>query len=94
MKIIAMPMELQTGESISYTIRIEFDKELQIRKTQTQKSAIIKYPRILVNKIVSPDDNQTDDKWLFFYRAYGLVDVYDNKVAGVYLSNKAGSASA
>ena len=58
-----------------------------------EKSAIIKYPRILVNKIVSPDDNQTDDKWLFFYRAYGLVDVYDNKVAGVYLSSKAGSAS-
>ena len=58
-----------------------------------EKSAIIKYPRILVNKIVSPDDNQTDDKWLFFYRAYGLVDVYDNKVAGVYLSSKAGNAS-
>lgn len=58
-----------------------------------EKSAVIKYPRILVNKIVSPDDNQTDDKWLFFYRAYGLVDVYDNKVAGVYLSSKTGSAS-
>jgi hypothetical protein len=57
------------------------------------KAAVIKYPRILVNKIVSPDDNQTDDKWLFFYRAYGLVDVYENKVAGVYLSAKAGSAS-
>lgn len=54
-----------------------------------QKDAIIKYPRIIVNKVVSPDENQTDDKWLFFYRAYGLVDVYDNKVAGVYLSNKA-----
>ena len=58
-----------------------------------QKRAIMKYPRILVNKIVSPDDNQTDDKWLFFYRAYGLVDVYDNKVAGVYLSAKSGGAS-
>lgn len=57
------------------------------------KPAVIKYPRILVNKIVSPDDNQTDDKWLFFYRAYGLVDVYENKVAGVYLSAKPGSAS-
>lgn len=54
-----------------------------------QKDAVIKYPRIIVNKVVSPDDNQNDDKWLFFYRAYGLVDVYDNKVAGVYLSNKA-----
>lgn len=58
-----------------------------------QKDAVIKYPRILVNKIVSPDDNQTDDKWLFFYRAYGLVDVYDNKVAGVYLSSKPSDAS-
>lgn len=57
------------------------------------KDAVIKYPRILVNKIVSPDDNQTDDKWLFFYRAYGLVDVYENKVAGVYLSSKNGTAS-
>ena len=54
-----------------------------------QKDAVIKYPRILVNKVVSPEDNQQDDKWLFFYRAYGLVDVYDNKVAGIYLSNKA-----
>ena len=59
-----------------------------------QKDAVIKYPRILVNKIVSPDDNQTDDKWLFFYRAYGLVDVYENKVAGIYLSSKTGTASA
>ena len=58
-----------------------------------QKDAVIKYPRILVNKIVSPDDNQTDDKWLFFYRAYGLVDVYDNKVAGIYLSSKPSDAS-
>lgn len=58
-----------------------------------QKDAIIKYPRILVNKIVSPDDNQIDDTWMFFYRAYGLVDVYDNKVAGVYVSAKETEAS-
>lgn len=57
------------------------------------KPAIIKYPRELVNKIISPDDNQTDDKWLFFFRSYGLVDVYENKTAGVYLSAKPGSAS-
>lgn len=57
------------------------------------KPAVIKYPRILVNKIVSPDDNQTDDKWLFFYRAYGLVDVYENKTAGVYLSSDENEAS-
>lgn len=54
-----------------------------------QKSAVIQYPKHVVNKAVSPDDNQTDDSWLFFYRSYGLADVYDNKVAGIYLHHKA-----
>lgn len=54
-----------------------------------QKDAVIKYPKHTVNKVVTPEANQTNDGWMFFYRAYGLVDVYDNKVAGIYLSNKA-----
>lgn len=54
-----------------------------------QKDAVIKYPKHVVNKVVTPEANQTNDGWMFFYRAYGLVDVYDNKVAGIYLSNKA-----
>lgn len=54
-----------------------------------QKDAVIKYPKHVVNKVVTPEANQTNDGWMFFYRAYGLVDVYENKVAGIYLSNKA-----
>jgi hypothetical protein len=54
-----------------------------------QKDAVIKYPKHTVNKVVTPEANQTNDGWMFFYRAYGLVDVYENKVAGIYLSNKA-----
>ena len=54
-----------------------------------QKDAVIKYPKHTVNKVVTPEANQTTDGWMFFYRAYGLVDMYENKVAGVYLSNKA-----
>ena len=53
------------------------------------KDAIIKYPKHVVNKVITPEANQTNDGWMFFYRAYGLVDVYENKVAGIYLSNKA-----
>ena len=49
------------------------------------KSAIHKYRKHIVNKIISPEENQFSDGWAFFYRAYGLVDVYENKVAGVYL---------
>lgn len=54
-----------------------------------QKSAVIQYPKHTVNKVVTPEDNQTDDSWLFFFRAYGLADVYENKAAGIYLHHKA-----
>ena len=54
-----------------------------------QKDAVIQYPKHTVNKVVSPEDNQTSDGWMFFFRAYGLNDVYENKVAGIYLSHKA-----
>lgn len=54
-----------------------------------QKDAVMKYPKHTVNKVISPEANQSNDGWMFFYRAYGLVDVYENKVAGIYLSNKA-----
>lgn len=53
-----------------------------------QKSAVIQYPKHTVNKVVTPEDNQTDDSWLFFFRAYGLADVYKNKAAGIYLHHK------
>lgn len=52
------------------------------------KDALLQYPKHTVNKVVSPEENQTDDGWMFFYRAYGLADVYENKVAGIYLHNK------
>ena len=53
------------------------------------KPALLQYPKHTVNKVISPELNQDNDGWLFFYRAYGLADVYENKVAGIYLSNKA-----
>ena len=52
------------------------------------KPAVIKYPKHTVNKVITPEANQETDGWLFFYRAYGLVDAYENKVAGIYLSSK------
>jgi hypothetical protein len=53
------------------------------------KPALLQYPKHVVNKVITPEANQESDGWLFFYRAYGLADVYENKVAGIYLSNKA-----
>lgn len=43
----------------------------------------------VVNKIISPELNQTSDAWLFFYRLYHDVFVLDNKVDAIYSHNKA-----
>ena len=46
---------------------------------------MIQFNKHVVNKIITPEQNQTSDGWMFFYRSYGLADVYENKLAGIYL---------
>lgn len=53
------------------------------------KPALLQYTKHTVNKIITPEANQDSDGWMFFYRAYGLADAYDNKAAGIYLHHKA-----
>ena len=53
------------------------------------KPALLQYTKHTVNKIITPEANQDGDGWLFFYRAYGLADAYENKLAGIYLHHKA-----
>lgn len=48
------------------------------------KPAILQYTKHEVNKIIAPEANQESDGWMFFYRAYGLADAYENKAAGIY----------
>ena len=50
-----------------------------------EKSAALQYQKHVVNKVISPQENQSSDGWKFFYRSYGLCDVYENKACGVYL---------
>lgn len=52
-----------------------------------QKSAVIQFTKHIVNKIITPEANQTADAWKFFYRAYGLTNVYANRVKGIYCSH-------
>lgn len=53
------------------------------------KPAVIQYTKHTVSKVITPAENQTADAYKFPYRAYGLADVYENKVAGIYLHHKA-----
>lgn len=56
-----------------------------------QKDAVIQFDKHVAPKIISPDQNQTADAWKFGYRNVGIADVYENKVAGIYLHMKGAS---
>lgn len=49
------------------------------------KPAVIQFQKHIAPKIISPEQNQTADAWRFGYRNVGICDVYENKVAGIYL---------
>lgn len=54
------------------------------------KPAIIKYDKHIAHDLIAPANNPNSDSYILKYRKYGLVDVYKNKVAGIYLSHKEG----
>lgn len=53
------------------------------------KPALIQFPKHIAPKIVTPDANQTGDAYKFGYRQVAIADVYENKVAGIYLHHQA-----
>lgn len=48
------------------------------------KSAVLQHVKHEAPKVITPEANQDADAWKFGYRIYGLNDVYENKVAGIY----------
>lgn len=53
------------------------------------KPALIQFPKHIAPKIITPDANQTGDAYKFGYRQVAIADVYENKVAGIYLHHQA-----
>lgn len=56
------------------------------------KPSVIKFDKHTASQLISAEQNQSADSNMCKYRKYGLVDAWDNKVAGIYLSNKPASA--
>ena len=50
-----------------------------------QKDAVIQFSKHVAPKVISPEQNPDADAWKFGYRHVGVADVYENKVAGVYV---------
>lgn len=53
------------------------------------KPAVIKFDKHTVSDIIPASANPSADADIAKYRKYGIVSVYKNKVAGIYLSHKA-----
>ena len=76
----------KTGEEVGGFEKDASGKDINFMVVH--KPAVLKYNKHIAPKVITPDANPDADAWKFGYRKYGLVDVYENKVAGIYLHNK------
>ena len=53
------------------------------------KPAVIQFQKHVAPKVIPPEMNADSDGYIFGYRNVGIADVYENKVAGIYLHHKA-----
>lgn len=65
------------------------DDAVKINFMIVSKAAVIQGTKHRVNKVIDPKSNQDGDFWDFFYRAYGISDVYDNKKDGIFAHTEA-----
>jgi hypothetical protein len=75
------------GEAVGGYTKAEGAKDINFMVVH--KAAVMQYNKHIAPKVVTPEANQNADAWKFGYRKYGLADVYENKVAGVYVHHKA-----
>lgn len=74
-------------ETIGGYVKAEAGKDINFMIIH--KPAVIKYWKHTASNIITPEANQRSDGYIQKYRKYGLVDAYENKVAGIYLHHKA-----
>lgn len=75
------------GEEAGHYKKADAGKEINFMIIH--KPAIIKHDKHVVSNIIPASANPDADADIVKYRKYELVDVYKNKVAGIYLSHKA-----
>ena len=54
-----------------------------------EKSAVIKFDKHVASRVFTPDELENLDSYMRKYRKYGIVELLDNKLDGVYASTAA-----
>ena len=75
------------GEEAGHYKKAEIGKDINFMIIH--KPALIKFDKHTASDIIPAKLNPDADADISKYRKYGMVDIYKNKVAGIYLSHKA-----
>mgnify|MGYP007060412585 FL=1 len=59
---------------------------LDINFMVVERSAVIKFDKHVASRGFSPDELEALDSYMMKYRKYGIVELFDNKLDGVYVS--------
>lgn len=51
-----------------------------------ERSSVIKFDKHVANRVFSPDELENLDSYMMKYRKYDIVELLDNKLAGVHVS--------
>ena len=96
MKIIYVPknrfytkIDMNSGESAWGFGKANDGEPINFMMVYPQ--ALVQAKKFVMPKIFTPDENQKMDAWLFQFRLYHDAFVYDNKVKGVYVSERTGA---
>lgn len=57
-----------------------------IKLMVVEKSAVIKFDKCVASRVFSPDELESLDSFMMKYRKYGIVELFGNKLDGVYVS--------
>ena len=75
-----------SGETIGGYTKADWGQDINFMVVL--KGAVIQFPKHISPKVVSSEMNPDADAWKFGYRQVSVAQVYENKVAGVYVHFK------
>ena len=79
---VASPVKASLGTYYEMTTTPGLDINFMV----VEKSAVIKFDKHVASRVFSPDELENLDSYMMKYRKYGIVELFDNKLDGVYVS--------
>ena len=79
---VASPVKANLGTYYEMTTTPGADVNFMV----VEKSAVIKFDKHVASRVFSPDELENLDSYMMKYRKYGIVELFDNKLDGVYVS--------